>query len=70
VHHPIHSVVLVYLVLVAVPSVLLLLLMAWQAVVGRLRQIPAHGNPAPSPTDQGTDEALGQAGLRTSTSGD
>jgi hypothetical protein len=31
--------------------------MTWQALVGRLRQIPAHGNPAPSPTDQGTDEA-------------
>ncbi len=69
-HHQIHSVVLVYLVVVAVLSVLLLLLMAWQALVGGLGQIPAHGNPAPSPTDQGTDEALGQAGLRTSTSGD
>jgi hypothetical protein len=61
VHHPIHSVVLVYVVLVAVLSVLLLLLMAWQALVGRLRQIPAHGNPAPSPTDQGTEEGGDQA---------
>ncbi len=60
-HHPIHSVVLVYLVLVAVLSVLLLLLMAWQALVGRLRRIPAHGNLAPSPTDQGTEEGGDQA---------
>jgi hypothetical protein len=60
VHHLIHSVVLVYLVLVAVLSVLLLLLMAWQALVGR-RQIPAHGNPAPSPTDQRTEKGGDQA---------
>ncbi len=60
-HHPIHSVVLVYVVLVAVLSVLLLLLMAWQALFGRLRQILAQGNPAPSPTDQGTEEGGDQA---------
>jgi hypothetical protein len=61
VHHPIHSVVLVYVVMVAVLSVLLLLLTAWQALVDRLRQIPAHGNPARSPTDQGTEEGGDQA---------
>jgi hypothetical protein len=43
VHHPLHTVVLLYLLMVAVPSVLLLLLMAGQTLGGRPRQRPARG---------------------------
>ena len=42
-HHSLHTVVLLYLVTVAVPSVFLLLLIAGQTLVGRLRQHPARG---------------------------
>jgi hypothetical protein len=43
VHHPLHTVVLLYLLMVAVPSVLLLLLMAGQTLGGRLRRQRARG---------------------------
>ncbi len=43
-HNPLHTGVLLYLLMVAVPSGLLLLLMAGQALGDRLRQRPAPGN--------------------------
>ena len=43
-HHPLHTAVLLYLLMIAVPSGLLLLLMAGQALGDRLRQRPARGN--------------------------
>lgn len=42
-HHPLHTVVLLYLLMVAVPSALLLILMAGQTLGGRLRQPRARG---------------------------
>ncbi len=60
-HHPLHTVVLVYLLMVAVPSALLLLLMAGQALIGRLGQRPAHENHARRPSNDEVDEALAEA---------
>ncbi len=60
-HHPLHTVVLVYLLMVAVPSALLLLLIAGQALIGRLGQRPARENHGQRPSNDDIDEACAEA---------
>ncbi len=57
-HQPLHTAVLVYLLAVAVPAALLLLLIAGQALIGRLGRRPAHEEHGQGPSSDEVDQAL------------
>lgn len=67
-HHPVHTVVLVYLLMVAVLAVLLLLLVAGQTLGGRLWRRASHDKHGHGSRNDEVDEAV--AGARRPETGD